>query len=70
VIKAVVFDVGETLVDETPFPAGQIVYVGDRLDNDLRPAKAAGLRRHLSAASRGAASRRITRTWTRPPTGG
>jgi FMN phosphatase YigB (HAD superfamily) len=44
VINAVVFDVGETLVDETPFPADQIVYVGDRLDNDLRPAKAAGLR--------------------------
>jgi HAD superfamily hydrolase (TIGR01549 family) len=34
----------DALVAETPFPADQIVYVGDRLDNDLRPAKAAGLR--------------------------
>jgi HAD superfamily hydrolase (TIGR01549 family) len=34
----------DALVAGTPFPADQIVYVGDRLDNDLRPAKAAGLR--------------------------
>lgn len=34
----------DALVAGTPFPAEQIVYVGDRLDNDLRPAKAAGLR--------------------------
>lgn len=32
------------LLAEVPFSADQIVYVGDRLDNDLKPAKAAGLR--------------------------
>jgi HAD superfamily hydrolase (TIGR01662 family) len=32
------------LLDDAPFIAGQIVYVGDRLDNDLKPAKAAGMR--------------------------
>jgi FMN phosphatase YigB (HAD superfamily) len=25
-----------------PFPVGEILYVGDRLDNDVRPAAAAG----------------------------
>lgn len=33
-----------TLVDGAPCPAGEIIYVGDRLDNDLKPAKAAGMR--------------------------
>jgi FMN phosphatase YigB (HAD superfamily) len=28
----------------TPCPAERIAYVGDRLDNDLIPAKAAGMR--------------------------
>jgi HAD superfamily hydrolase (TIGR01549 family) len=32
------------LLREAPFRADEIVYVGDRLDNDLRPAKMAGLR--------------------------
>ena len=61
VVTAVVFDVGETLVDETGMwekpspslfariveeagvPAGQIAYVGDRVDNDIGPALAAGM---------------------------
>jgi len=34
----------QALLDEAPFGADQIVYVGDRLDNDLKPAKAAGMR--------------------------
>lgn len=32
------------LIRAAPCPAGQIAYVGDRLDNDLRPAKAVGIR--------------------------
>ncbi|HEV3380206.1 MAG TPA: HAD family hydrolase [Trebonia sp.] len=32
------------LISAAPCDAGQILYVGDRLDNDLRPAKAAGMR--------------------------
>lgn len=32
------------LLDAVPCDAGEIVYVGDRLDNDLRPARAAGMR--------------------------
>ena len=32
------------VISAAPCDAGQIVYVGDRLDNDLRPAKAAGMR--------------------------
>jgi HAD superfamily hydrolase (TIGR01549 family) len=32
------------VVDSAPCEAGNIVYVGDRLDNDLKPAKAAGMR--------------------------
>lgn len=32
------------LLDAAPCPAEQIIYVGDRIDNDLKPAKAAGLR--------------------------
>lgn len=32
------------LTEAAPCDARQILYVGDRLDNDLRPAKAAGLR--------------------------
>jgi FMN phosphatase YigB (HAD superfamily) len=32
------------VISAAPCDAGQIVYVGDRLDNDLRPAKAAGIR--------------------------
>jgi HAD superfamily hydrolase (TIGR01549 family) len=35
------------LLDAAPFPAGEIIYVGDRLDNDLKPAKAAGMRTAL-----------------------
>jgi HAD superfamily hydrolase (TIGR01549 family) len=31
------------LVAQTPFAPGQVLYVGDRLDNDVRPARAAGL---------------------------
>jgi FMN phosphatase YigB (HAD superfamily) len=27
-----------------PFPPDQIAYVGDRVDNDMKPARAAGLR--------------------------
>ena len=66
-LSVVVFDVGETLVDEATtyerwgvqkpdsdffarvvheagVPAEQILYVGDRVDNDVVPALAAGLR--------------------------
>jgi HAD superfamily hydrolase (TIGR01662 family) len=32
------------LLDEAPCAAAEIIYVGDRLDNDLKPAKAAGMR--------------------------
>jgi HAD superfamily hydrolase (TIGR01662 family) len=32
------------LLSATPWEAREIVYVGDRLDNDLKPAKAAGMR--------------------------
>jgi FMN phosphatase YigB (HAD superfamily) len=32
------------LLRAAPFQAEEIVYVGDRLDNDLKPAKAAGMR--------------------------
>jgi len=32
------------LISAAPCEAGRIVYVGDRLDNDLKPAKAAGMR--------------------------
>ena len=32
------------VIDAAPCDAGQIIYVGDRLDNDLKPAKAAGMR--------------------------
>jgi HAD superfamily hydrolase (TIGR01662 family) len=32
------------LLDAAPCAAAEIIYVGDRLDNDLKPAKAAGLR--------------------------
>ncbi|UGY90273.1 HAD family hydrolase [Streptomyces gobiensis] len=31
------------LVQAVPFAAGEILYVGDRLDNDIRPAAAAGM---------------------------
>jgi FMN phosphatase YigB (HAD superfamily) len=33
----------ERLVDLTGFAAGEVAYVGDRVDNDVRPALAAGL---------------------------
>jgi FMN phosphatase YigB (HAD superfamily) len=33
----------ERMVSEVGLPAGEIAYVGDRLDNDVRPAEAAGL---------------------------
>ena len=32
------------LLDTVPWDAEEIVYVGDRLDNDLKPAKSAGMR--------------------------
>jgi len=32
------------LINAVPCEAGRIVYVGDRLDNDLKPAKVAGMR--------------------------
>jgi HAD superfamily hydrolase (TIGR01662 family) len=32
------------LLSAVPWQAGEIAYVGDRVDNDLKPAKAAGLR--------------------------
>lgn len=32
------------LLDVAPFQPDELVYVGDRLDNDLKPAKAAGMR--------------------------
>jgi HAD superfamily hydrolase (TIGR01549 family) len=34
----------EAVIAAVPFPADRIAYVGDRLDNDMKPAKAAGLR--------------------------
>jgi FMN phosphatase YigB (HAD superfamily) len=33
----------DRVVVEAGCPAGQVLYVGDRLDNDIRPAQAAGL---------------------------
>jgi HAD superfamily hydrolase (TIGR01549 family) len=33
----------EAVVREAPCEAGEVLYVGDRLDNDIRPAAAAGL---------------------------
>jgi FMN phosphatase YigB (HAD superfamily) len=30
-------------VEETGFPAERILYVGDRIDNDIRPAQAVGM---------------------------
>jgi HAD superfamily hydrolase (TIGR01662 family) len=33
----------DRVVAEAGCPAGQVLYVGDRLDNDIRPAQAAGL---------------------------
>jgi HAD superfamily hydrolase (TIGR01549 family) len=35
------------LAAEVPFPADAVVYVGDRLDNDIRPAARAGMRTAL-----------------------
>ena len=31
------------LLDAVPWESGEVVYVGDRIDNDLKPAKAAGM---------------------------
>jgi FMN phosphatase YigB (HAD superfamily) len=33
----------DRIVIEAGCPAGQVLYVGDRLDNDIRPAQAAGM---------------------------
>jgi HAD superfamily hydrolase (TIGR01662 family) len=33
----------DRVVAEAGCPAGQVLYVGDRLDNDIRPAQAAGM---------------------------
>jgi HAD superfamily hydrolase (TIGR01549 family) len=37
----------EAVVREAPCEAGEVLYVGDRLDNDIRPAGAAGLKTAL-----------------------
>ena len=37
----------ERLIDEAGVPADQVLYVGDRLDNDIRPAQAAGIQTAL-----------------------
>lgn len=37
----------ERLVEEAGLPAEQVLYVGDRLDNDIRPAQAAGIQTAL-----------------------
>jgi len=34
----------EAVIAAVPFPAERIAYVGDRVDNDMKPARAAGLR--------------------------
>ncbi|MBA4023882.1 MAG: haloacid dehalogenase [Gordonia sp.] len=34
----------ERVIDAAPVPADQILYVGDRIDNDITPAKKAGLK--------------------------
>src|SRR6202012_3455223 len=34
----------EAVIAAVPFPAERIAYVGDRMDNDMKPARAAGLR--------------------------
>ena len=34
----------EAVIAAVPFPADRTAYVGDRVDNDMKPAKAAGLR--------------------------
>jgi len=57
------------VIASAPCEAGAIAYVGDRLDNDLKPAKLAGMRTVLSAAGRGVISGRITRIWRRPRIG-
>ncbi|NLT56593.1 MAG: HAD family hydrolase [Actinomycetales bacterium] len=35
------------VAEVTPFPSDEILYVGDRVDNDLRPAREAGMRTAL-----------------------
>jgi FMN phosphatase YigB (HAD superfamily) len=35
------------LAEVTPFPSDEVLYVGDRVDNDLRPANTAGMRTAL-----------------------
>jgi HAD superfamily hydrolase (TIGR01549 family) len=35
------------VAEVTPFPANEVLYVGDRVDNDLRPATEAGMRTAL-----------------------
>ena len=34
----------EAVIAAAPFPAHRVAYVGDRVDNDMKPARAAGLR--------------------------
>lgn len=56
--SAVFFD---RVVAEAGCPADQVLYVGDRLDNDIRPAQAAGL-----ATARYTAAHGDTSSTTRP----
>jgi HAD superfamily hydrolase (TIGR01662 family) len=57
------------LLDTVPWDAEEIVYVGDRLDNDLKPAKSAGMRTAFIRRGRGGGSWSVIRTCSRPSTG-
>ena len=50
------------LIEATPYDADRIVYVGDRLDNDLKPAKPPACGRRSSAVAHGATSGRTIPT--------